>query len=62
MRIIEIIINPEGETKLETRGFSGASCKDATKRIERDLGIVSSDTPTPEAFAAPVAQKEQVRS
>ena len=59
MRTIEVIITPEGETKITTRGFAGkTACKAATKGMEDALGIVSSDTLTPEAFATP--EKERV--
>ncbi len=34
MKTIEITINPTGETKVETRGFSGASCRDASRFLE----------------------------
>ncbi|MCH7727466.1 MAG: DUF2997 domain-containing protein, partial [Planctomycetes bacterium] len=31
MKTIEIIVSPTGETKIETKGFSGAECRDASK-------------------------------
>ena len=37
-RIIEIIVSPKGETKLETKGFVGSSCRDASKFLESALG------------------------
>ncbi len=36
--IIEVIVLPTGETKVETRGFAGASCRDASRFIEEALG------------------------
>jgi hypothetical protein len=36
--VIEIIISPDGQTKLETKGFAGASCRDASRFIEQALG------------------------
>ena len=38
---IEIIVSPLGETRLETKGFAGASCQDASHFIEKALGEVS---------------------
>jgi hypothetical protein len=35
---IEIIVSPTGQTRLETKGFAGASCKDASRFIENALG------------------------
>ncbi|MFA9479835.1 DUF2997 domain-containing protein [Phycisphaerales bacterium AB-hyl4] len=47
-RIIEITVSSTGQTKLETRGFAGPSCRDASRNIERALGLVESDQPTAE--------------
>ncbi len=38
MKIIEITVSPQGETCLETKGFAGASCQDASRFIENVLG------------------------
>jgi len=38
LRIIELTVTPEGETKIETRGFQGASCRDASRFLEQALG------------------------
>ena len=45
---IEIIVSAKGETTLQTKGFTGSSCRDASKVLERALGMVESDTPTAE--------------
>jgi hypothetical protein len=37
-QIIEVIVSPTGETKIETKGFSGSSCRDASRFIEEALG------------------------
>ena len=37
-KAIEIIVSPSGETKVETKGFSGAECREASKFIEQALG------------------------
>lgn len=50
-RIIEITISPTGETKLETKGFAGAGCQDATKLLESALGIRTSEQLTAEYYA-----------
>ncbi len=35
---IEIIVSPNGETTITTKGFAGASCREASKFIEQALG------------------------
>jgi Protein of unknown function (DUF2997) len=37
-KTIEILISPKGETKIETRGFSGAECRLASRFVEETLG------------------------
>ena len=48
MKVIEIIVSPEGESRVETKGFVGKSCREASKFIESALGKVSSETLKPE--------------
>ncbi|WDI41025.1 DUF2997 domain-containing protein [Bremerella sp. P1] len=48
MKVIEIIVSPEGESKLETRGFQGAECQEASRFLELALGKKTSDTATSE--------------
>jgi hypothetical protein len=49
-RIIEIIVSPAGETAVQTKGFTGSACRDASRQIERALGTVQSDQPTAEMY------------
>ena len=35
---IEIVVSPKGETTVTTRGFTGSSCRAASKFIEQALG------------------------
>ena len=50
MKTIEITISPTGETKIQTRGFAGASCQQATAELERALGIRTADQRTAEYY------------
>jgi hypothetical protein len=49
MKTITITITSEGETTIETKGFVGAACKDATAALEKALGMKTKDAPTKEA-------------
>lgn len=53
MKTIEIIVSPKGETKLETKGFNGSGCQDASRAFEAALGAKTSDTVTSEFYADP---------
>jgi hypothetical protein len=51
-RTIEMIISPTGEATLQTKGFAGSECREASKFLERTLGQVVADTPTAEMYQA----------
>jgi hypothetical protein len=34
-KIIRLIVGPKGETKIETRGFTGSDCREASKFLEQ---------------------------
>ncbi len=62
MKIIEITVDPAGNTRVVTMGFTGTDCRDATKLLERALGVVESDTPTAEMYQPqPVQQRQDAR-
>jgi hypothetical protein len=50
LKTIVITISPTGETKLETRGYAGESCRDASRWLELALGHVTCDEPTAELY------------
>ena len=50
MKTIEIIVDAKGECSVQTKGFIGSSCREASKALERALGVVQSDTPTAELY------------
>jgi len=47
---IEITVSPEGSVSIKTTGFTGGSCKDATRDIERALGVSGRESLLPEYF------------
>ncbi len=51
MKTIEITVSPKGATSIKTRGFSGGSCKDATRELERALGVAGRESLLPEFYA-----------
>ena len=48
MTIIEIIVTTKGETKVETKGFQGNQCLEASRFLEAALGKRVSEKQTPE--------------
>ncbi|MFO1007756.1 MAG: DUF2997 domain-containing protein [Planctomycetaceae bacterium] len=47
---IEVVIAPNGETRVETKGFAGNSCRAASEFIERALGASKSERLKPEFY------------
>ena len=37
-KIIRVIVSPKGETRVETKGFAGGECREATRFLEQALG------------------------
>ena len=38
MKTIEITVDPKGQTKVETKGFTGGECREASRFVEQALG------------------------
>jgi hypothetical protein len=50
-KTIDITVSPEGATSIKTAGFTGGSCKDATRELERALGVSGRESLLPEFYA-----------
>lgn len=50
MKTIEIVISPTGQTRLETKGFAGASCREASQFLEAALGQRTAEQRTAEFY------------
>ena len=55
---IEVIIDSSGNSRVETKGFAGSDCMEASRSIERALGTAGHATTTPEYFHATSTQKQ----
>ena len=58
MKTIEIIVSPTGKAQVQTRGFTGSACQDASRFIEQALGRRTQETLTPEYHASQTANEE----
>ena len=61
MKRIEITVDPKGVTQVETKGFEGSSCLDASKFIEQALGKQESLKKTAEFFQ-PINNEQEVEA
>jgi len=58
-KIIEITVNVKGETSVQTRGFAGSSCRDASRFIEQALGERVGEQLTAEFHQAQGVEQQQ---
>ena len=42
IRTVEVVVSPTGAVTISTRGFTGESCRDATRSLEQALGLTAS--------------------
>ncbi len=47
-RVIEVIVSPQGETTVQTKGYAGTDCLKASKFLEQALGVTIADRHTAE--------------
>jgi len=59
---IEIVVSPSGETTVATNGFTGKSCRDASKFIEQALGQQIHEQLTAEFHQSQSVEQQQQRS
>ena len=64
MKTIEITVSPTGQTQVQTKGFTGSSCRQASAFIERALGQATGEELTSEFHqqSAQVDQQQQNRA
>jgi hypothetical protein len=60
MKTIEITVSPEGATSIKTSGFTGGACREATRDLERAIGIAGREHLLPE-FYGETSTGEQLR-
>ena len=58
MKTIEITVSPTGETRVETKGFSGGECREASRFVEQALGVRASESLTAEFHQGQQAGQE----
>ncbi len=63
MKTIEIIVTKDGKTSVQTTGFGGASCRDASRFIEQAMGTRVGEEVTAEFYQSEeLRQTQQQRS
>ena len=61
VHIIEVVVSPQGETTVQTKGYAGSDCLEASKFLEQALGIAVADRKTADYFQA-AATEQQIQA
>ena len=56
-RVIEVVVSPQGEATVQTRGYAGGACLQASQFLEQALGVVAADRKTAEFYEPVVTQQ-----
>lgn len=59
-RVIEITVSPQGDVTVQTRGYTGSDCLQASKFLEQALGVSTNEQRTAE-FYQPAATEQQIQ-
>jgi hypothetical protein len=51
-RVIEVTVSPTGQTTIQTRGYAGSDCLQASRYLEQALGVASAEHRTAEFYEA----------
>ena len=60
MKTIEITVAPNGRAKVETKGFTGAQCREASRFVETALGKATGEQLKPE-FHVSTGNEQQLK-
>jgi hypothetical protein len=58
-RIIEVVVSPKGETTVQTKGYAGGDCLQASKFLEQALGVATADQKTNEFYLTTTEQVQE---
>ena len=58
VRIIEVTVSPQGAISVQTKGYAGGDCLQASKFLEQALGVATTDLKTPEFYETATAEQQ----
>lgn len=59
-RVIEVLVSPAGEVQVQTRGYAGADCLQASRFLEQALGLPVAEQKTAE-YHQPAATEQHLQ-
>ena len=61
MKTIDVIVSPDGSSRVETKGFAGSECRQASRFLEQALGQKHNEQLTADFYRNEVSQQQQAR-
>lgn len=61
MKTIDVIVSRDGSTRVETHGFAGTQCKEASQFLEQALGLKQNEQLTADFYRSEVNAQQQAR-
>jgi len=61
LKSIEVIVAPNGSSRVQTHGFTGPQCKDVSRFLEKALGATQSEQLTPDFYRVQESQTQSAR-
>jgi hypothetical protein len=62
-RLIEVLVSPTGETTVQTKGYAGSDCLQASRFLENALGVIAAERKTAEFFESdPTRQRQETQA
>ena len=60
MGTIEVTISPNGQTRVETKGFRGSTCREASRFLEQALGAKKTEQLTGEFYQQDISHSQHL--
>lgn len=57
-KIIEVLVSPAGDTTIQTKGYAGADCIQASRFLEHALGVTTADHKSTEFYQNESVQQQ----
>jgi hypothetical protein len=58
-RLVEVVVSPQGEITLRTKGYAGSACLQASKFLEQTLGSKTTERKTSEYYQVASSEQQQ---
>jgi hypothetical protein len=61
LKTIDVIVAPDGSSRVQTNGFTGSQCKEASRFLEQALGTIQSEQLTADFYRTQSTETQQAR-